>query len=312
MRIVRWSIVFLCCLLLTGCTSILDREYRVVELHSSKFWESDADDILRAENYQDIVNDLLLLVGEYQQQATLRLYSDESEAAVAEELERAAAEIEKDTPLGAYAVSYIITESKWQHDHHEVTVRISYRRTRDQMKAIVNATSATALESLLNAAMESNRKELAVRLGYWNEGDEEIVNNAMEAVEEEWGLIDSRIWTARYYPSMGDVGLIEFRLEPAPPKPAAPQEPEKPVEPEASVGGETPSEGQPPAEGEKPADGQPPVEGEVPAEGQQSGEDAPPAPEGQGGEEAPPAGAGSNIPAEEPVQPPENNPPSAV
>ena len=48
MRICRWSLVFVCCLLLTGCASILDREYRVVELHSSKFWESDADDILRA------------------------------------------------------------------------------------------------------------------------------------------------------------------------------------------------------------------------------------------------------------------------
>ncbi|MBE6962835.1 MAG: hypothetical protein E7445_10355 [Ruminococcaceae bacterium] len=305
MRICRWSLVFVCCLLLTGCASILDREYRVVELHSSKFWESDADDILRAENYQDIVNDLLLLVGEYQRQATLRLYSDDSEAAVEAELERAAAEIQKDTPLGAYAVSYIITESEQQHDYHEVTVRISYRCTREQMKSIVNATSATALESLLSAAMESGSKELVVRLGYWNEGDEELVNSAMLAVEEDWGLTGSQIWTARYYPSLGEVGLIEFRLEPAPPRPAAPQEPEKPVDPEVPVGdetpaeGETPTEGQQPAESEQPADGKLPASGEPPVEASQPGE--------QGGESAPVGGEGENAPAPEVVQPPEND-----
>ena len=44
---------------LTGCASILEREYSTVEPHSSKFWESEAADTLRAENYQDLVNDLL-------------------------------------------------------------------------------------------------------------------------------------------------------------------------------------------------------------------------------------------------------------
>ena len=48
---------------LTGCASLLEREYSTVEPHSSKFWESEAADTLRAENYQDIVNDLLILIG---------------------------------------------------------------------------------------------------------------------------------------------------------------------------------------------------------------------------------------------------------
>ena len=46
-------------LLLTGCASLLERTYTSVEPHSSKFWESEAAGTLRAENYQDIVNDLL-------------------------------------------------------------------------------------------------------------------------------------------------------------------------------------------------------------------------------------------------------------
>jgi len=50
------------CLTLTGCGALLEREYVTVEPHSSKFWESEAAGTLRAENYQDIVNDLLILI----------------------------------------------------------------------------------------------------------------------------------------------------------------------------------------------------------------------------------------------------------
>ena len=45
---------------LTGCSALLERNYATVEPHSSKFWESEAAGTLRAENYQDIVNDLLI------------------------------------------------------------------------------------------------------------------------------------------------------------------------------------------------------------------------------------------------------------
>ena len=37
-------------LTLTGCASLLERSYAVSDLHTSKFWESEAADTLRAEN----------------------------------------------------------------------------------------------------------------------------------------------------------------------------------------------------------------------------------------------------------------------
>ena len=59
-------------MVLSGCASLLEREYSSVEPHSSKFWESEAADTLRAENYQDIVNDLLILIGRHKESAILR------------------------------------------------------------------------------------------------------------------------------------------------------------------------------------------------------------------------------------------------
>ena len=50
------------CLLLTGCASLLEREYSTVEPHVSKFWESEAAGTLRAESYQELVNVLIYMV----------------------------------------------------------------------------------------------------------------------------------------------------------------------------------------------------------------------------------------------------------
>ena len=46
------------CAVLSGC-SLLERSYGAVEAHSRKYWESEAETTLRADNYQDMVNDLL-------------------------------------------------------------------------------------------------------------------------------------------------------------------------------------------------------------------------------------------------------------
>ena len=67
----RALVLALAVCLLTGCDSLLERSYSTSEPHSSKFWESEAAGTLRAENYQDVVNDLLILVGQHTESATL-------------------------------------------------------------------------------------------------------------------------------------------------------------------------------------------------------------------------------------------------
>ena len=44
------------CLLLSGCTSLLERSYSVVEPYADRYWDSAAEDTLRAENHQDLVD----------------------------------------------------------------------------------------------------------------------------------------------------------------------------------------------------------------------------------------------------------------
>lgn len=200
-------------LLLTGCASLLERQYSTVEPHSSKFWESEAADTLRAENHQDIVNDLLLLIGQHTESATIRLYNFKDDMTVAETLERAATETQQETPMGAYAVEFITSSSQAQRGYYEVSVQISYRRTAEQIQAVVNATSTEALSSLLETALDSGAAELAVRIGYWRMGDRERVAEITAQLREERGLVDTPPWGIYYYPAEETAGLIEFVLE---------------------------------------------------------------------------------------------------
>ena len=211
------------CILLTGCASLLNREYATAEPHSNKFWESEATGTLRAENYQDIVNDLMLLIGRHTEQAVIRFYSYDDGVTVADSLEKAAAEVQQETALGSYALEYITSSSTAQRGYYELSVQLGYRRTAEQIASIVNATSAAALQSLLEAALDGGRTELTVRVGYWQPEDRSEVEQTAERLRESRELAHAPEWTISYYPAEGSVELIEFNLgstpDALPPKP---------------------------------------------------------------------------------------------
>lgn len=209
----KWVLAPVSCLLagvllLTGC-SLLDRQYSTVEEHTSKYWESESADTLRAESYQDLVNDLLLLIGQYKQKGTVLFYNSNIEPIVTDLMEQAATEVQTETPMGSYAVAYITSEITEQHSYDEITVHISYRRSEKQLKAIVNATTTAALSDLLDKAILADKDDLTVRIGYWDDSAARKVSQAVAAAQQRWGLADHPAWTVTYYPTKEDPGLIE-------------------------------------------------------------------------------------------------------
>ena len=75
------------CLTLSGCGGnvVLERSYSVSAPHSEVYWENEGADTLRADSYQDLVNALLLLLGEHSEEGVVRIYSEEDAAAMAEQ-----------------------------------------------------------------------------------------------------------------------------------------------------------------------------------------------------------------------------------
>ncbi len=171
------------CLTLTGCGGkLLERSYSTMAPHSAAFWENEDADTLRAENYQDLVNALLLLLGEHSEDGVVRIYGDApNKAAMAE---NACVEVQKETPIGAYLLDYITYDGVAESGWYELTVHFGYRRTAEEQAAIINATSTEALPEALRAAIADGRGSLALRVGYFDKARTDVMA-LVQAVHDE-------------------------------------------------------------------------------------------------------------------------------
>ena len=129
----RWCAALLCALLaasLTGCGSLLNREWYEVKDHSPTYYEGEGRDVLRADTYQDLVNNILIFVGNHAEEGTIWLYYAQEGLDAGDAAEKACREVEKDTPMGSYAVSYIqYTVDDSARNYSEITVTIGYKKT---------------------------------------------------------------------------------------------------------------------------------------------------------------------------------------
>lgn len=226
--------LFALCLSLTGCgDKLLERSYSSVVPHSAAYWENQDADTLRAENYQDLVNALLLLLDEHSEDGVVRIYGDAvNKAAMAN---RACVEVQKETPIGAYLLDYITYDGKAESAYYELTVRFGYRRTAEEQNAIVNATSTEALPDLLRAAIEEGREAVAIRVGYFAT-DRDGVLSMVAAVHDE-------VFPPEDEPA-GETGTPPEGEAPPDSSGETPEADGAPDEPETTPDGETPADTQ--------------------------------------------------------------------
>ena len=144
---------------------LLNRDYSVTEPHSSSYYESEDRSVLRAESYQDLVNALLVLISGGAKEGTIWLYPDDSGLPAPQAAERACLEVQKETPLGAYAVEYLTyTVDETPRNYDAIQLTVGYRRTAAQVAGIVHITSTSALGDLLREAARNHAAELVVQV----------------------------------------------------------------------------------------------------------------------------------------------------
>ena len=202
------------CLTLAGCGNIvLERSYSVSAPHSEVYWENENADTLRADSYQDLVNALLLLLGEHSEEGTVRIYgNDEAAASMAEQ---ACREVQEETALGAYLLDYISYTDTQERAYYEMHVRLGYRRTAEEQAGIVTATSTEALPDLLRlTAREGSLSRIAVRFTYFT-ADRDGIRDMVRSVQEEVAPGFTEPWQVNFYPDTDDVGIVEVVLREA-------------------------------------------------------------------------------------------------
>ena len=223
----RWISLFLAALCLVpglSACSLLEGEYSQVEPHADRYWESAADDILRAESYQDLVNIILLLIEGQEPSGVIRLYlTDASYSDAWDMVERACAEVREETPVGSYslhALDFAVEELR--DSYYQVSLQPVYRRTKEEIESIVETSSSSAIYDMVLLAWERGEERLTVRYTYASEDEMTLTENILLLQQElEVGVVEEgetppsiTPWEIHFYPPGGDSSIIEIFFHP--------------------------------------------------------------------------------------------------
>ena len=199
-------------LLLSGCASILEQEYLYVSPHSSTLLDASDPSILRVENYQELVNALVYFISAGTETGTVRLYLDSGQ--IEADLEQACLEVIQEDPLGAYAVDYIKYSVTPLVTYSEAEVQITYRRTREQVSAIVSATGTPAIRSELESALSEYASECTLRISYFDRDEayiHSLVRQAYLSIPDK--ALEFPHASVSIYPDSGRQRIVEISLD---------------------------------------------------------------------------------------------------
>ena len=202
---------------MTGCSSLLERDYVDVTPHNSNPTAEGDPSVLRADSYQELVNALMYFISQGVETGSIRLYGDSQD--VEADLEAACLEVVQEDPLGAYAVDFIKYNITSIVTYDEAEVQITYRRSREQVASIISATGTTAIRSELEEAMAAFATERVLRISYFNEdydGIQSLIRQAYLAEPET--ALDYPQADITFYPESGRQRIVEvlltYQLEP--------------------------------------------------------------------------------------------------
>ena len=145
------------------------------------------------------------------EEGTVRLYTDADD--VVTFLSDACLEVVHEDPLGAYCVDFIKYTIDPVVTYSEARLDITYRRTREQVASIVQATGVTAIRGELESALTSFASERVLRVSYFEENASYIQELARQAYYNvpacALGMPDLSV---SVYPNTGRQRIVEVLL----------------------------------------------------------------------------------------------------
>lgn len=253
---------------LGGCARLLERSYGMTEPYADRYWDSSAEDTMRAETYQDLVNSMLLLVEQKAEEGVIRCYGEAEEY---QQAVTARGEVRQETMLGSYLLKELQLSYEKGSGYSTVTCQMTYREDAEDIGALMSISDSQSLVDLLRLAVREDYEKLAARFTY-----EPPREDVIAAVESLWQEICRS--------EMEEDALLSADEN----EPEAGPEGEDGTEAPGGNGSEEGSqEGEPEPEEESAPEGEAPAAGEAPAEDGT-------VPEGENGE-------GTEPPPEEPV-----------
>ena len=206
------------CLLLSACTPMLERSYTAEAPHVQFSDEAENASILRAESYQGLTSALLHLIGQGNSEGVIHLYQYVSVTGSAEsDVDQACLEATQRDPLGAYALDYIKYNVQQTASYYEVTVKLAYVRTPEQLGSVISVTGSSAVAMELPDLLAERPGEVLFRISHFSEEDsgetirQAVLDSYAETADTE-GLPALTDVTVNLYPDSGTQRLAEILL----------------------------------------------------------------------------------------------------
>lgn len=232
------------CLLLSGCGALLERSYSMVEPYAQRYWESGAEDTLRVDSYQDLVNSLVMLIEQRAEEAVIRCYG---EVGTYTEASKAQREVRRETVEGAYLLESIRFTFGEGANYSTVDFRMTYREDAEDLNNILTLSDSQSLVDLLRLAIREEHEKITAKFTF--DTPREAVQAAVEGYWQE-------LCREELEAEAAEAAALET-LETA-------ETEETDVPPEAE---EPEGSGPAPEDGEEPGSEPPPEEVEAPEEG---------------------------------------------
>lgn len=198
-------------LALTGCASMLERDYVATTRYEPVSNTTGSSSALRVENYQELVNAVIYLVSEGEEHGVLGLYNYTQD--VEADLSQACLEVVQEDPLGAYAVEYIRHDYSLIVSYYEVNIDITYRRTPEQMASIVPVTGSSAIRRELSKTLTSFSPEAVLQVSYLTEDEDGILDLVRQAYyDAPYAALGMPEVEISLYPATGYQRIVEITL----------------------------------------------------------------------------------------------------
>ncbi len=169
------------CLLpaLSGCDSLLEREYRSVSRHISQTSDTEDTSALRAESYSDLVNSVQFFVSMGETEGVVHLYQYSGD--VEQDAEDACREVLEQDPLGAWALEDITWTSSRIVSYYECVFTFTYRHTATEIASVQTVVGSTAIRDALGAALSDYDPSLVLQVSSYYAQKELLLGLVQEA-----------------------------------------------------------------------------------------------------------------------------------
>lgn len=210
------ALCLLLSMLLSGCTSILNRSYSSQTPHTQFSDEEQNPDVLRADTYEGLVSALLFFISQGEEEGSIRLY--EYSGSAEQDLDKACLEVTQQDPLGAYAVDYIKYDVARVMTYYEAKLKIVYKRSWKQISGVSSVTGSSAILGEVREALAKFQKEKVLRVNYFDPNMK--ADSVVSMVEEAYydvpeGAFGKPTVKVQLYPekAVGEQRIVEILLE---------------------------------------------------------------------------------------------------